>query len=1337
MAVTAGTELRRPDRYEDFETRCMALGRVMINSPNVTKNGRKGQQQKGVDVWGYRDGRINHVVGIQCKLKGLGHELTEDEVRDEWKAALTFNKNLKEYFILTTAENDGKMEELARELAAELFEKEERSVEFYVWGWGRINDEVVGDPALVRIFDPDYGVFSSEHSEKLEGVVEARARTDIKIDVVTEMMRRVMVAVNVDDLDVTVGGPEVDKVLDAQIDGIRSLTQEGLPGRALTLFEKMLTETEGAASGRIVFRIKANIGACYLALEQVEKGCELLLAAYEHAPSEPKAIANRALAYLLSRDFEKVLEIGRDQKSDDVAHEETWSYVIQAAAKTGFVGDPLSLVPEGKRSSEAVVIAFVHFRRLLGGDDWWDLAAHAYALHPGSRYAKQFYADSVLEQIGKMESNWSSSAVPTHLRQKLESAADLYEEIWKEGTKGESVAGDDDFNVLANYFVTLRLLNRYADATALIEKERSYVTQDQDVLLRAAIAAYEGDSPLADDLFALLDPSPAASMLRIQLLLRRADWGTIAELSDDLVDGVEAAEKPVCRAALDMCRAWKLFSGPPGLTHLDPIIDSASGDARASILIADLCKAWSIDDAANKAWENGRRSITATSHWTSRVMVAKHAFRLGRYRDAAELYIGAIDLQHDSEELRQFAAAVSRELPQTGRGAKFFRDLPASIRKERFYRQHEAVMYFNSGDMKKAEKAARSVLADFRRLDTFRLLVSTLQRSDRPDKIRGLLNSYDILSLEGAATDRMYAAQVLHRFGRVVEALRELYALYISNRDDPDMALAFFITMVQQSSYKHIPRTQVVDVDTWVMTTDDAGHSFEFIVGDDPSVSDGILPMTHPFVQAALGKKVKESFSIARDVGYEVVWTVKEIRHRWAQAAREIGQNFETWFPDENGVYSYTMKDNDIQPMLDLVKRQAEANEQFAQQHLDGMPLCFISARLHREPISLAGFVRSLGREIRTCIGNLQERTIAFDLIENHRAGGAVLDTYTAWTAATLDLLPVLKELFGSLFITQSVKDEILLLRGFDKPKAKEFSLVYHEGQYLKHETTKEEIVHKRNAVAKQLAKIENLCELVPVSAPNIEGEAVDERTEILDMALEMFGSGVVDPAAVAASGHILLSEDMNYRGFANTIWPTKSTWLQPCLTVAMGKGLLSYSDYAAKLVALAALRHDFVSFDSWLLMEIIRPGSEAALADFTVAVDFIGTKGADLQSHVAVTAGFLNDVLEENSISYLFRLKAVSIILTKLIRHQPEHYGRILIGVLMLCEKEARNVLIGWIEGHCLLPEAQKRYEEYNRRTLQNSLRSIIRNNFCLVGNVWRLSAPRPVKLPAAFAVN
>lgn len=1337
MAVTAGTELRRPDRYEDFETRCMALGKAMINSPNVTKNGRKGQPQKGVDVWGYRDGRINHVVGIQCKLKGIGHELTESEVREEWKAALAFNKNLREYFILTTAENDGKMEELARDLALELFEKEERSVEFYIWGWGRINDEVVGDPALVRIFDPDYGVFSSEHSEKLDGVVEAHTRTDVKIDVMTEMMRKVMVAVKVEDLDVTVGGAEVDKVLDAGIDANRSLIHDGLPRTALTLFEKMLAELEGGASGRIVFRIKANMGACHLALEQVEKGCELLLSAYEHAPSEPKAIANRVLAHLLAGHFEEVLKIGREQLSADLAHEETWSYVVQAAAKTGFTGDPLSLVPERHHASEAVLVSLVHFKRMRGGDDWWEDAAHAYALHPDSRHAKQFYADSILEQIGKTESNWSSNAVPEHLKPKLESAAELYAEIWQEATKGENVAGDDDLGVLANYFVALRLLNRYADAIAMIENERAYVTANQGVLLRAAIVAYEADSDLADELFSGLEAGSAASMLRIQLLLRRADWAAIARLPDQVADDVEDPEKPVCKAALAMCRAWMLSDGPPDHQDIDQIIADASGDARASILIADLCQAWGMEKAANKAWENGRRSITATSHWSSRVMVAKHAYRLGRHRDAADLYFDAIDLTVDSEELRHLTAAVARELPQTGRGARFFRELPAELKQERYYRQYEAVMHFNSGDMKRAEKAARSGLNDFRRLDTFRLLVATLQRSDRQDKIRGLLNSYDVLSLEGSDTDRMFAAQVLHRFGRVPEALRELYSLYISNRNDPDIALAFFITMVQQSSYKHTPRPRTVSLDAWVQARDDAGHEFEFVVGEDSSVGDGILPPLHPFVQAAFGRAVGDTFSIARGVGDDVTWTVCEIRHRWAHAAREIGQNFETWFPDENGVYSYTMKNDDIQPMLDLVKRQAEANEQFAQQHADGMPLALISARLHREPISLAEFIRSLGREVRTCLGNAQERAVAFDLIENHRAGGAVLDTYTAWTAAVLDLLPVLKQLFGSLYITQSVKDEILLLKGFDKPRGKELSLVYHEGQYIRHETKREEVLRRRDAIAEELAKIEKICELVPVSAPRIEGEAVKERTDILDMAVEMFGPGVVDPAAVAAGGCILLSEDMNYRGFANTIWPVRSTWLQPALTMATAKGLMSFPEYAKKLAGLARLRHGFISFDPQILIEILGKGDETALSDFAAAAHYIGSEGADLQSHVAVTVGFIDGILQENALPFAFRLKAISIILEKLIRHQPEHYGRILVGVVVGCEKEGQSVVAGWIEGHCMLPEVELRYEEYRRRTLPLAIRSILRRDLSFVGNVWRLSAPRPPKLPGAFRPN
>lgn len=1334
MAVTAGTEFRRPDRYEDFETNCMKLGKVLINTSNVNKVGRKGQPQKGVDVWGYRDRNIEHVVGIQCKLKSLGKELDEAEVRDEWNKALTFNYEIKEFFILTTADNDVKMEEMARDLSLELFKSTGRSVEFYVWGWQRICDEIVDYPDLIRAFDPDYGPYSREHSEKLDDVLIGQGQAAVQLDVMTEMVRKVVLHVAPGSLDDTVTASKVDEALDRQIDGYRSLLQDGLANTAKPLFEKMLADVGKEAAPRILFRIKANIGACHLALDEVEKACELLLEAYDHAPDEPKAITNQALAYLLKGDFDRVLEIGAAHFDTDTANPDIWGHVVQAAGRTGFPRSPLELVPVKFHDSEGVMVAVIHFDRGRGDANWRTKAGHVYTLFPDSRYAKQFYADSILEAVGAEIDGKSTGLVPTNLKAPLEAAAEIYRDIWDETTKGELVVDSDDFGVLANLFVALRVLNRHQDSIDLIVRERERIEQDQDTLLRAAIAAHEAGSSLIDDLLPLLAPGEATSMLTIQSALRHTNWTLLAELDDDFVGAVADAEKVVCRTAVDLCRAWKTAVGTPGESDLTSVVQAAADDPRASILAAELCGAFGVPDLSEAAWQNARKSVRADSHWTSRASVAKHAYKLRRWRDAADLYTGIVDQDADSEELRNLAVAVACEAPQTGRGVRFFRDLPAKLRSELFYRHYEAVMLFNSGDLKKAEKAARATLKDSRQLHDFRLICLILRRIGRPDRIRNLVNSLDLLSLEGSTHDRMFAARIMHEVGKVPTALREMYRLYQGHRDKADLALAFFIMMMDERSYRHVPRPKAVELDAWVRAVNEHGQVLEFTVGEDASPADHILPVTNAIVMDALGKKVDETFSRHREAGGDVVWTITEIRHRWSHAARDIGENFETRFPDVNGVYSYTLKENDIQPVLDMVRSQAEANEQFAQNYLHGLPLSFVAGRLHRDTVSFAGLVRSLGHDIRTCLGNHHERMRALDAIENHRAGGAVLDTYTAWVAASLDLLPVLKQLCGRLVVPQAVKDDLLLMRGFDRPNSKALSLTYRDGEYFRHEVAPDDVNEWRKFIGQRIGKIEEFCEIAPVAAPPIVGEAADERTEVLDMAIENFGAGVFDAAAIAADGHILVTEDMHYRDIAGVIWPIRSTWLQPALSYAVHRGLMTFHDYAVKLVELARAGHGHVSFDGSILIEIMRPGTDEALANFTIASDFIGTPTADLMSHVRVVRACIEGLVDQEDIPYLMRLKASSVLLGKLIRNHPGKHGELLVAVLVGVNETVQPIISGWIAGHFLLPEANRAYAEYRSRSIPTAIQMILSRNRSYIGNLQRLRRWREIQMPEAF---
>lgn len=115
--MTRITELDLPritdeDRFEDL---CMAIWRIKLDDPSTRKNGRRGQRQDGVDVFGRRNNTTNW-VGLQCKVRTT-NDLTFEEIKKEVTKAREFNPKLSEYIIITTAPRDAKLQEQIRILS--------------------------------------------------------------------------------------------------------------------------------------------------------------------------------------------------------------------------------------------------------------------------------------------------------------------------------------------------------------------------------------------------------------------------------------------------------------------------------------------------------------------------------------------------------------------------------------------------------------------------------------------------------------------------------------------------------------------------------------------------------------------------------------------------------------------------------------------------------------------------------------------------------------------------------------------------------------------------------------------------------------------------------------------------------------------------------------------------------------------------------------------------------------------------------------------------------------------------------------------------------------------
>jgi hypothetical protein len=132
-------QLRKPENWQDFESLCKVLWGEIWNCHEIKKNGRTGQAQHGVDVYGTPEWESEY-YGIQCKGKDdyTKSELKESEVDEEIEKAKKFKPTLKKFYFATTANKDAKIEEYIRLKDEE--SRKNNGFEIHLFSWEDIVD---------------------------------------------------------------------------------------------------------------------------------------------------------------------------------------------------------------------------------------------------------------------------------------------------------------------------------------------------------------------------------------------------------------------------------------------------------------------------------------------------------------------------------------------------------------------------------------------------------------------------------------------------------------------------------------------------------------------------------------------------------------------------------------------------------------------------------------------------------------------------------------------------------------------------------------------------------------------------------------------------------------------------------------------------------------------------------------------------------------------------------------------------------------------------------------------------------------------------------------------
>ncbi|WP_436288941.1 restriction endonuclease [Variovorax paradoxus] len=148
MVGHAQFEYAPPKSWDQFEEMCADLFQTMWNDASLVRHGRAGQSQNGVDIVA-RHGAL-YPVGIQCKRRAKWpvSKVTAAQIADEIKDAEAFKPPLKHFYIVTTAQDDTKLQEHLRTLNEA--RRTANKFEVTLLGWSELVRRITLEPTVAH-----------------------------------------------------------------------------------------------------------------------------------------------------------------------------------------------------------------------------------------------------------------------------------------------------------------------------------------------------------------------------------------------------------------------------------------------------------------------------------------------------------------------------------------------------------------------------------------------------------------------------------------------------------------------------------------------------------------------------------------------------------------------------------------------------------------------------------------------------------------------------------------------------------------------------------------------------------------------------------------------------------------------------------------------------------------------------------------------------------------------------------------------------------------------------------------------------------------------------------
>jgi hypothetical protein len=570
-------------------------------------------------------------------------------------------------------------------------------------------------------------------------------------------------------------------------------------------------------------------------------------------------------------------------------------------------------------------------------------------------------------------------------------------------------------------------------------------------------------------------------------------------------------------------------------------------------------------------------------------------------------------------------------------------------------------------------------------------LLLTLYRQDKVKELR-TETAKPAAMFKGVAEDFMKLAQFKDDFADWRDAHALGYRTLLANPTSQSVAMGY-VALLLRPGYSRAMQVNPSNVaaDMAVELAQEGGAKPVFIIEPEAKVRttpQHIAP-DHRVAQLLMGKATDDAIEMPDGS----LAKITAIKPKELYALHDILENFPNRFPEMEGLERVKVefeKEGGLEPMLVKLRDRHDAIQQVNKLYEAGtMPLALAARAVGRDPVETLVGIAASGVPIRSCEGSHLERMTAFAAINANAAKGCVVDVATLHIVRRLNLEKAVLAVCGPIGVIEGTvlhyqRRVRELSERIDEP---DMSLSYRDGQYYRTEVPPEE---KRKALALAEADRTWLAENTSVVAA--EGK-VDPSASWRPL-IERFGTSFLDELRGAqGSGRLLLCEDLLLRQMAFLDFRVPGAWLQPVLMRALNMKVITEDEYRNAIVQLIESGLEFISISADLLVSSLRGANDLALpASFVKLASRLGSKKADLPSHIQVALNTVTRVWEDETLPWTLRQAVLGQLLERLVADRtPQETTNIMATFVQRDSWRGTNqsittYVMDWLRGHFIV---------------------------------------------------